>query len=317
MTVNEGSSLTVNLAFVNESGVATAPTTLSYVVTDESGTVIVPTTVLNPAALVTMTISGGVNQILDTSNQSEIRVLTATATYGATVSTAEYVWTLVNLRFVNAVQDYAGWNEIESNVLDLIGEDTDNPDVFTLTTSGQALIRDSVNAAIQELAAQTGSYVRAFSLTTLSGRQHYRIVPRCDAFGYFLELWDRSRHYRLEKTSIQALEQIDPRFMQTTGSPRMFYHVGQDVIGLWPIPTETGTVLEGRAVMVPRAYTSHQDPLRLREGHHRAAVAYAVSEFFASRGDAKRAAEAWAEYLEAAQLQIRWAHNADRATSNG
>ena len=48
-------------------------------------------------------------------------------------------------------------NELETHVLELIGEDVDSPDVFTDDDAGMAPIRDSINDAIEEISMVSGS----------------------------------------------------------------------------------------------------------------------------------------------------------------
>lgn len=204
-------------------------------------------------------------------------------------------------------------NSIEALVLDLIGEDAEHPDVFTDTTAGMVPLRDSINAGIQEIAALTGSYRKTFHLMLHNGRQFYRITTNEDHFVHAEIVHDRGRHRKLEQTSLYTLSRRDPWFMQRTGAPRSYCHVGTDTIGLYPAPDSDGNVLEIRATFVPAAYTTGDDAIQLREAWQRAAAYLAVSEFYASRGDAGRAKEYLAEYLELAQLKFTWPAVADRS----
>jgi hypothetical protein len=53
---------------------------------------------------------------------------------------------------------------------------------------------------------------------------------------------------------------------------------------------------------MPKAYTEDYEVIYLREYLQRAAAYFAVSEYHASRGDAKRGQEYHVKYLETAQI---------------
>ena len=55
-------------------------------------------------------------------------------------------------------------NALETKVLEMVGEDTTTPDVFTDDETGMAPVRDSLNDAIQEIVSLTGSKVSKYYL---------------------------------------------------------------------------------------------------------------------------------------------------------
>jgi hypothetical protein len=61
-------------------------------------------------------------------------------------------------------------NNLEKQVLQFIGEDTDSPDVFVDTDEGIAPIRDSINDAIEEISMIAGSYKRTYSLPLVANK---------------------------------------------------------------------------------------------------------------------------------------------------
>lgn len=193
-------------------------------------------------------------------------------------------------------------NSLESHVLRLIGENVDSPDVFTDTAAGIAQIRDSLNDGIQELCSLTGSYRRMYLLPLYADRQFYRMGWETDHFGWVVEAWDRSRGRRLEQTDPFRLTQENTNWMQDSGNPDEYIQIGADIFGTYRKPSANGIVLELTCVCIPKAYTSDTQPVKLREQFQRAAVYYAVCDFYASRGDAKRAIEYFDRYIETAGL---------------
>lgn len=193
-------------------------------------------------------------------------------------------------------------NDLETHVLRLIGENTTSPDVFTDTATGIAPIRNSINDAIQELCMLTGSYKRTYFLPLYADRQFYRMNWEQDHFGWVVECWDRSRRKRLTQTDLIRLTYDDPWWMQRSGPPEQYMQIGADVLGLYFKPSSNGIVLELECVCIPKPYSDDTSPIKVREAYQRAAVYMATSEFYASRGDAKRAAEFFDKYFETAGL---------------
>jgi hypothetical protein len=193
-------------------------------------------------------------------------------------------------------------NDLETHVLRLIGEDTSSPDVFTNTDAGMAQIRNSLNDAIQELCMVSGSYRRTYHLGLLQNRQFYRLAPQNDYLGWIVGAWDRSQKRRLERTDLMSISRKDPWWMKTTGPPLQYMQLGVNHIGIYMSPSTNGIVLELDCVMIPLAYADDAQPVKLRHNFQQAAIYLAVSEFYASRGDAKRAQEYLNRYLETAGL---------------
>lgn len=196
-------------------------------------------------------------------------------------------------------------NAIERLTLDLIGENPDAPDVFTDTAEGLRPIRDSINAAIQELCMLSGSHTRTMHVPLIAGRLFYRINPKRDHFAYVLEVFDRKIHRKLLQTSPTQLVKSDPWWLRRTGtSPTHYFPIGVGTLGFYPMIGSTGRNLEIRSVMVPKAYAVDGDPIRLKPAVQRAAAYYAASEYYASRGAADRAAEMLTEYLSVTDLAV-------------
>lgn len=204
-------------------------------------------------------------------------------------------------------------NSLETHVLRLIGEDVDSPDVFTDTTSGIAPVRDSLNDAVQELCMVTGSYKRVYHLPLNADALVHKLTFEADHFGWISEAWDRERKFRLEQTGLLKLNIQDPDWMTTTGYPEQYVQIGHNYLIVYRKQSSDGTVLELDCVCIPKPYTGENDPVRVRQAFERAAVYYAAGEFYASRGDAKRALEYHARYLETANLKAMNPDTAERS----
>lgn len=194
-------------------------------------------------------------------------------------------------------------NDLEKETLKFIGEDTDSPDVFSDDATGLAQIRGSINDAIQQMCMVTGSYQKRYFLPLREDCQFYRMSWETGYFGYVVNAWDRLRHTKLEQTDVIKLNVEDPWWMQRNGYPEKYMHVGYQYIGIYFKPSSSDNVLELDCVVVPKAYSTDTEPVKLREAFQRATVQMAVSEFYASRGDAIRATGWLNNALETAGLK--------------
>ena len=197
-------------------------------------------------------------------------------------------------------------NILERKVLELIGEDPDNPDVFVDTDAGMAPIRDSINDAVQEIAMLTGSYKRQYLLPLRKGQAFYRFKLQNGCLGWVTDVWDVDRKFRLEQTSLTKLSAYDPRWMVGSGFPESYMQIGEDVIGFHKKPSASANAMEITVVEIPDAYETSTERIKLRESFQYAAVLFAVGEYWATRGDAREAKAYGGRYMDALGLRERY-----------
>jgi len=203
-------------------------------------------------------------------------------------------------------------NDLETHVLELIGEDTDSPDVFTDTDTGMAPIRDSLNDAIEEITMLTGSVKRPYYVPLIADRAFYRLSFQRDSFAWITDAWIYQTKKRLTQTDLIKLNSFNPRWMLNSGTPEAYCPVGLDKVCFWPTPAATGGMVEFTCVVIPQRYTSSADRIAVREEFKWAAVHYAVSEYYASRGDAKQALEHLNLYVEKSGIQTLYPQAQER-----
>lgn len=189
-------------------------------------------------------------------------------------------------------------NALETQILRYIGEDTINPDVFSDITQ----IRDSINDAVQEINALTGSVTDQFVIPLVSDQTFYRISFEHGHFGWTQDAWLVNLQRRLRQTDRFQLDFIDPRWMNSTGTPEAYFQTGLDVVGVYPKPSASSDALELKCVVIPGRYTEDVDRVKLRETYKHAVVHYAVSEYYASRGAANEAKSHMAKYMQSVGL---------------
>jgi hypothetical protein len=206
-------------------------------------------------------------------------------------------------------------NALEQKVLELIGEDPDAPDVFTDDDEGIAPIRDSINECIAEIIMLTGGYRRQYFLPMRERTAFYRIRPQNGNVGWITDAWSVTQRWRLEQTDFTRLNAHDPRWMVCSGNPEAYIPIGLDVIGFYPKPSGDHDVIELTIVEIPFAYRADRDRVKLRDQFKYAVINYAVSDYWASRGDADEAQRHWQLYLDALGLNQLYQQQTERVPS--
>lgn len=199
-------------------------------------------------------------------------------------------------------------NELEKQVLRLIGEDVDSPDAFSDITP----VRDSINDAIQEISVLTGSVKETYYLPLVSGQHFYRINLSSGEFGWITDAWIVSQRRRLEQTDLIRLNAENPRWMLDSGPPTQYMQIGEDVVGFYRAPSGGDDVVELSMVVIPKRYALTNDRVKVRDSFQWAAVHYAVSEYYASRGDANEAITWFERYMKALGLQTEYPESGER-----
>lgn len=204
-------------------------------------------------------------------------------------------------------------NILEQQVLRLIGESTSSPDVFVDTDSGIAPVRDSINDCISELSMLTGGYVEEYYIPLQQEKIFYRLNFLSGNFGWVREAWLINQRRRLEQTDLHTLNIRDPRWMVHTGTPESYLQIGLDTVGVVSKPGGNNDVLQLTMTVIPAAYSTDTGRVKLLKQFEWAAVNYAVSEYYAGRGDAKTALIHWDRYLEVAGPALGYQAAPDKA----
>lgn len=197
-------------------------------------------------------------------------------------------------------------NYLETYVLQLIGENTSSPDVFADTETGMAPIRDSINDAIEEINMMTGGYKRSYQIPLRQDTTFYRLKFQKGQFAWVADAWLIGQGWRMRQTDFNKLNSEDPRWMRHQGSPDQYFHIGMDLVGIYPRSGGNNDVINFECVMLPDRYSTDTDRIFLRTEYQWAVVHYAVSEYYAGRGDKPRAIEHFNLYLN--RLGLRQAY---------
>lgn len=203
-------------------------------------------------------------------------------------------------------------NTLETLVLQQIGENTTSPDVFTDDSTGMAQIRTSISHAIEDICILTGSVQRTYHIALESGMNFYEVDNGRDYFAWFVSVWLVNQKRRLIQKNLAWFVHNNPLWLKTTATPTHYAPLGERRFCLYPTPSSDTDILKIEAAVIPEAYTLDTDRIKLRRSFKWAAVHYAVSEYWASRGDALEAAEQFAKFLDLMGLQHLHPDTAER-----
>lgn len=188
-------------------------------------------------------------------------------------------------------------NDLELQVMRLIGENVESPDVFVYSESGIAPIRAWVNDAIEEMCMVTGQYRRRYHLYLEADTFLYQLDPANDYISHIISVFDPENRYPLEKTDIVSLLKNDPWAIRHNGTQTHWWQVG-DWFGVHRSPGSAGKILMLDCLAIPKPYVNENEPIDLRKQWRMGTVYRAVSDYHASRHDAARAQEYYLKYLE-------------------
>jgi hypothetical protein len=189
-------------------------------------------------------------------------------------------------------------NTIETRVLQIIGENTDSPDVFADTDAGMAQIRESINDSIEEICMVTGSSKREYQLPLEDSKSFYRLRWTEDDLGWITDAWLVTQNRRLEQSDLTRMYNFNPRWLTNTGSPQAYIPLGSDMVAFWPRPAADGDIVAFTCVIIPGRYSDDKHRIKVRNDFQWASVHFSVGEYYASRGDAKSAMYYHSKYLE-------------------
>lgn len=203
-------------------------------------------------------------------------------------------------------------NDIERNILDIIGENSDNPDVFTDDSAGLAQIRDSVNDAIEEISIISGINKKTYYLSVRAGKNFYTLDLKDGDVAWVTDMWLLPIGRRLVQKDFVSLTNFNPRWLYNSSNPERYCMIGVDKICIHPVPSSSVGTIEVTCCIAPKRYTTDTDRVKLRKEFSWAVVNFAVAEYFASRGDAKRATDYFEKYIKKLGLQEQYPESRER-----
>ena len=207
-------------------------------------------------------------------------------------------------------------NILEERVLQLIGEDPESPDIYPDTDDGLEPVRDSLNDAIEEITMISGSYQRKYYVPLIENQMFYRMNFSPASLGWITEAWLVNQKRRLVQKDLIYLSKQDPRWMISTGSQLVYVPIGDDIVAFWRRPSASSDVVELKCVVIPSRYERSVDRIKLRTEYQWAAVHYAVSEWWASRGDAREALKHHNAYLGLLGLRELYPYSREKFYQN-
>jgi len=185
-------------------------------------------------------------------------------------------------------------NTVEERVLRFIGEDTSSPDVFT--SSNITPVQESINDAIEELCTLSKSVVNTYRIPLVADVNLYKIDLVRNQFCYIISAYLPDKKRSLRQSSIGAVEKLDYRWLSSANTPVMYFPIGVDQVGFYPMYSSSGNQVELQCAVLPERYTRDTEVLQIRSDWEDALVNYAVAEYFANVQDWEKATHWFAEY---------------------
>lgn len=204
-------------------------------------------------------------------------------------------------------------NDLETHVLDLIGENSSDPDVFVEGSEQFEQIRGSLNDAIKEVAMITGLVKRNYYLSLRAEKNFYRLDFTDDEIGWITDVWLLPIGRRLVQKDFIGFNAYNPRWLYNNANPERYALIGLDKICIHPSPSSSDGTLEIGCVVIPKSYTTDTERVKLRDEFKWGVVNYAVSEYYASRGDARRATDYFNRYMRKLGLEDQYPESKERA----
>lgn len=165
----------------------------------------------------------------------------------------------------------ANLTDIETEVLRQIGEDLSVPDNW----DGTDEVRTAIADALQELCAINLFFVRKVSLPLQAGVSLYSFAIS----GYLPILIQRAvlieEDRKLDCVSLKDLENVDPTWLRTTGSPRMFCPFNHDQVLIYPLYAADGGLVEMDVLCAPDIYTAAEMFQSISHEYENALIHYA------------------------------------------
>jgi hypothetical protein len=143
------------------------------------------------------------------------------------------------------------YTRIEKQILRLIGENTERPDVFIDQPDAMRPIRQSITAARQEIILLTGAYRERCLLPLIRDQQWYVLRWDRGSLAYVVDARLMSQNRRLEQTTALRENDLDLRWRLNRGTPEVYWQVGFSTIAIAPRPTDSTDVLDIWAVVMP------------------------------------------------------------------
>jgi hypothetical protein len=162
------------------------------------------------------------------------------------------------------------------------------------TTASQ--VATSINEALEVLAEETSAITRTAYLALQPGTGYYYLDGIAPDLLAPLRIWGHPRETRLTPISMVELDDYMRTWPTATDTPRAWFPVSWDLLGIWPVPSAGGGVLRIDYAAWPRPLLDDDDEPEWPQADHDALVEYAVLEGLLQRWDARAAVEWWTRF---------------------
>lgn len=182
--------------------------------------------------------------------------------------------------------------ELRTRILLLLNEDTSSPSYFTTTQ-----IDDFIQEAMETIVEEVTDLRKEAFIVLEPGRWLYSIHHVAPDVMTPFRVWSDAEEERLDVLTMEQLDAHREEWMLATSErPDWWYPVSHDLFGVWPAPTQGGTVLRVDYLAWPEALTADTSSPILRETEQDLILLYGQYEGLIRQWEIARAVDLFSQF---------------------
>lgn len=159
--------------------------------------------------------------------------------------------------------------QIKTRILNALNDNATTP-VFFSTAQLNSLVDEGM-----EVIAENSRAIRRTAMFALRpGTTFYSPASIAPDIMFPVRFWDTTREVRMTALSMQELDKAKARWLQTSGTPEVWFPVSWDLFGVYPATSTSGGLIRMDYVAWPRELIDDNDEPELPLASHDAIVLF-------------------------------------------
>ena len=159
--------------------------------------------------------------------------------------------------------------QIKTRILNAINDNATTPVFFST-----AQLNNLVDEGMEVIAENSRAIHRTAMFALRPGTTFYSLASIASDIMLPVRLWDTTRETRLTALSMQELDKTRARWLQSSGTPEVWFPVSWDLFGLYPATSTSGGLVRMDYIAWPRELIDDNDEPELPLASHDALVLY-------------------------------------------
>lgn len=176
--------------------------------------------------------------------------------------------------------------EIRQRILRALNDDADNPVYWS-----RGEIDDVIQDGMEMLAEESEALKRTFVVMRRAGVQVYHLAGIGQDIMVPYRIWLPDHKRRLQSWSITDLDARQETWLQTTGSPWVWWPIDWQQFGVWPTPASPGGWMEVDCYVWPTPLLRDADRPEFQPADHESLVFFGEMEGYLKQHDVARAVD--------------------------